>query len=115
MYGNLIGINTMKVMYDSNLSAVDDINFSIPIERAVFIANRIFENKPYTRGLIGVTITDIIDLYQKQGTTWIDMSNDEKARIGVVLDECNYPETLNWKQVDKFMKKMYSTWESEKF
>lgn len=62
MYGNLIGINTMKVMYDQNLTTVDDINFSIPIERAVFIANTIFENKPYTRGLIGVTITDIIDL-----------------------------------------------------
>jgi len=62
MYGNLIGINTMKLLYDNNLNQIDDINFSIPIERAVFIANTFFENKPYERGLIGVTITDIVDL-----------------------------------------------------
>ena len=31
MYGNLIGINTMKVVYDHNYNTVDDLNFSITI------------------------------------------------------------------------------------
>lgn len=66
MYGNLIGLNTMKLAYDSSYTQVDDFNFAIPIDRAVFIANRIFNNKPYNRGKIGITITDIVDLSLSQ-------------------------------------------------
>ena len=61
-YGNLIGLNTLKVLYDDNRNEVDDLNFAIPIDRAVFLANRFFNNKTYTRGLLGITITDIVDL-----------------------------------------------------
>lgn len=62
MYGNVIGINTMKLLYDDSYTSVDDFNFSIPIERAIFMANRFFTNKPYTRGLVGITIVDITDM-----------------------------------------------------
>ena len=62
MYGNLIGLNTMKILRDNNNSEVDDLNFAIPIDRAVFIANKIFEGIPYTRGLLGISIYDIVDL-----------------------------------------------------
>ena len=62
MYGNLIGLNTVKLLYDESYKNIDDFNFSIPVERALFIANKIFNNKKYTRGLIGITSTDIIDI-----------------------------------------------------
>lgn len=61
-YGNLIGLNTMKVLYDDNYNEVDDLNFAIPIDRAAFLANKFFNNKTYTRGFLGITITDIVDL-----------------------------------------------------
>ena len=85
--------------------------------------------KGYIMGFIGAngagkstTISSLLGLIKKDsgiclidGKDIRDMSKLEKAKVGVVLDECNYPETLNWKQVDKFMKKIYSTWDSEKF
>lgn len=61
-YGNLIGLNTMKVVYDDSYNSIDDFNFAIPIDRAIFMANRFFSNAPYTRGLLGITISDIVDM-----------------------------------------------------
>ncbi len=68
-YGNLIGINTMKLLYDDKLTPVDDFNFSIPMERTIFIANQIFENIKFNKGTLGVTIIDIIDLPIADRTT----------------------------------------------
>ena len=62
MYGNLIGLNTMKILRDDNNAEVDDLNFAIPIDRATFIAEKIFNNKHYTRGLLGISIYDVVDL-----------------------------------------------------
>lgn len=70
MYGNLIGLNTMKILYDDNYNEVYDFNFSIPIERAIFIAKRIFSNSPYNRGLLGITISDIVDLSLSERTLY---------------------------------------------
>ena len=85
--------------------------------------------KGYIMGYVGsngagksTTISALLGLIKKDSGTCLidgkdirDMSKDEKSKVGVVLDECNYPETLNWKQVDKFMKKIYSNWDSAKF
>ncbi len=85
--------------------------------------------KGYIMGFIGAngagkstTISALLGLISTDsGVCLIDgkemrnMNKAEKAQVGVVLDECNFPETLNWKQVDKFMKKIYSSWDSEKF
>ncbi|MBQ7902790.1 MAG: ABC transporter ATP-binding protein [Oscillospiraceae bacterium] len=85
--------------------------------------------KGYIMGFVGAngagkstTISALLGLIKPDGgSCLIDgkdmryMNNAEKSQIGVVLDECNFPETLNWKQVDKFMKKIYSSWDSEKF
>ncbi|MBR4035548.1 MAG: ABC transporter ATP-binding protein [Oscillospiraceae bacterium] len=85
--------------------------------------------KGYIMGFIGAngagkstTISSLLGLVNTDGgVCLIDgkemryMNKAEKAQVGVVLDECNFPEVLNWKQVDKFMKKIYSTWDSESF
>ncbi len=75
LYGNLIGINTMKLLYDYSYNEMDDMNFAIPMERATFIANSFFNNKPYTRGKIGITTVALHDL-----------SLEEKQSYGITLD-----------------------------
>lgn len=61
-YGNLIGINTMKIIYDINYNNVDDFNFSIPIDRALFIADKIFNKIDYKKGVLGITTLDLVDM-----------------------------------------------------
>ena len=75
LYGNLIGINTMKLLYDYSYNEMDDMNFAIPMERATFMANSFFNNKPYTRGKIGITTVALHDL-----------SLEEKQSYGITLD-----------------------------
>lgn len=38
-----------------------------------------------------------------------------KENIGVVLDECNFPEVLNAKEINMIMKRIYKTWDENKF
>lgn len=44
-----------------------------------------------------------------------EMTKAEREEIGVVLDECCFPETLNLTEVDRFSKHIYKKWDSEKF
>ncbi|MDO4482416.1 MAG: ABC transporter ATP-binding protein [Bacillota bacterium] len=38
-----------------------------------------------------------------------------KEHIGVVMDDCSFPENLNFKNINLIMKKSYKTWDEEKF
>ncbi len=49
------------------------------------------------------------------GKKFAEMSKAEKEKVGVVLDECCYPETLTYIQIDKFSKHIYKNWDSHKF
>lgn len=42
-------------------------------------------------------------------------SADLKERIGVVMDECGFPETLNLRDIGTIMSKCYRTWDSARF
>lgn len=103
---NAIEIKNLCKIYPSfNLK---DVNLSLP--------------NGYIMGFVGAngagkstTISSLLGLIKADsGSCLIDgkavsqMTKEEKSQIGVVLDECNFPETLTWKQVDKFMKKIYS-------
>lgn len=61
-YGNLIGLNTMKIAYDELNNEIDNFNFVIPMERAIFMANRFFTNTSYNRGMLGISIIDITEM-----------------------------------------------------
>lgn len=63
MYGNVIGLNHMSLLYDNTLNSIEHFNFSIPIERAIFMANKFFNNSEYHKGFIGISITDITDMF----------------------------------------------------
>ena len=110
---NAIEIKNLCKVYPS--FSLKDINLTLP--------------KGYIMGFVGAngagkstTIASLLGLIKTDsgsclinGKPVVQMTKEEKALIGVVLDECNFPETLTWKQVDKFMKKIYSNWDSKKF
>lgn len=41
--------------------------------------------------------------------------NSIKENIGVVMDESSFPDNLNAKEINKFMKRIYKTWDEDKF
>ncbi|WP_312699045.1 ABC transporter ATP-binding protein [Sedimentibacter sp.] len=41
--------------------------------------------------------------------------NSIKENVGVVMDESSFPDNLNAKEINKFMKKIYKTWDENKF
>lgn len=85
--------------------------------------------KGYIMGLIGAngrgkstTLSALLNLVKPDSGTCLingravtEMTKEEKEKIGVVLDECNFPETLNCIQVNKFMKRIYSHWDENYF
>lgn len=44
-----------------------------------------------------------------------DKETSFKEQIGVVFDECNFPTDLKVKDIRKIMRKIYRTWEDDKF
>ncbi len=86
-------------------------------------------SKGYIMGYIGAngrgkstTISSMLGLIKPNaGTCLINgkeisaMTKAEKEEIGVVLDECCYPETLTFIEVDKFSQHIYKKWNSKKF
>lgn len=80
-------------------------------------------------GLIGengagksTTIRLLLDLAKRDGGE-IRVLGEElttekrslKEQIGVVMDECNFPECMNVKGIGRMMKKCYRTWDQNRF
>ncbi len=111
--GNAIEIRNLCKNYPS--FRLKNVNITLP--------------KGYIMGFIGAngrgkstTISALLGLIKADGGSCLidgkpmsEMTKEEKSRVGVVLDECNFPENLTYRQIDRFMKKLYTTWDSEKF
>ncbi len=52
--GNVIGINSMKIVQDD----IEGIGFAIPIEDAIKYANKIVNNEDFNRTYLGITMAD---------------------------------------------------------
>ncbi len=110
---NAIEIKNLRKNYPE--FALRDVNITLP--------------KGYIMGFIGAngrgkstTISCLLGLVKPNSGTCLlngkavtDMTKAEKEEIGVVPDECCYPETLTCVEVDKFSKHIYKNWDSEKF
>lgn len=59
MNGEVVGVNTLKLMSDSSGDDVESFNFCIPINHFVIVANSLAENGSYTRPLMGVSVIDV--------------------------------------------------------
>jgi len=91
-------------------------NISINVPRGVIM------------GLIGengagksTTIKLILDLMRRDSGIITVLGTDVcelksiKEKIGVVMDESCFPENLNVEEINKIMKRIYSTWNDERF
>lgn len=68
------------------------------------------------------TIKLILDLIKKDGgkisvlgTDWESGGKSLRENIGVVMDECSFPELLTVEEVNKVMKHCYRTWKEKTF
>ena len=110
--------NTLEI---KNLSkkypefTLDNINITLP---AGCIMGFIGENGAGK----STTIKAILDLIKKDsgevtifGQTNLSRNQKLKEHIGVVMDECSFPENLNAKEIDKVMNNCYKTWNRTKY
>ena len=108
---NAIVVENLSKKYKGFL--LDDVNFVLP--------------KGCIMGFIGengagksTTIKLILDLIKADSgkVTLLGkgkQDKDLKEQIGVVIDECFYPDNLKIYEIDKMLKKVYKTWNSDVF
>ena len=113
MKANALAINGLTKKYQDFV--LDDVSFSVPCGTIV--------------GLIGengagksTTINAILGLIKKDaGTISIlgkqeeEIDNSIRNQIGVVFDGSNYPDVLSAKKLNNVFKKIYDTWDENRF
>ena len=107
---NAIEIKNLTKKYKG--FALDDISFSLP---SGCILGLIGENGAGK----STTIKAILDMIKPDSgeinVLGQKMSADLKNDIGVVLDEVGLPETINIKNINSIMKKMFRNWDEKGF
>lgn len=74
MRGEVIGVNTLKIMTNDNGDDIETFNFSIPINHFVVVANSLIDRGNYRRPIIGISAIDIKEM---------TLSNREKKNIKI--------------------------------
>lgn len=110
---NIIQIeNLYKKYMDFSL---DHISFSIPRGTIMGLIGENGAGKTTTINLI------LNEIKKDSGTIYImgkDNVTHEKAvkdKIGVVFDECHFPDLFNAYELEQFLKRIYSSWQPEKY
>lgn len=92
--------------------ALNDVSFSVPQGTVMGFVGENGAGK-------STTIKCILNLLKKEhgeillfGKDVVEHELSIKNDIGVVFDDLHVPETLNATQLDKFMKKVFKTWDS---
>lgn len=57
--GNLIGINTIKLVNSGSTTNIESFNYAIPISHFALVSNYLLQGSLYYRPYIGISITDI--------------------------------------------------------
>lgn len=84
MRGEVIGINTLKIMSNDSGDDVETFNFAIASNHFVMVANSLAENGSYKRPLIGITVIDIEN-----------MPLGEREKYGITISEGIYIESVS--------------------
>lgn len=112
---NAISVKNLTKKYDGFL--LDHLTFDIPKGTIVgFIGENGAGKSTTMKALLGLMpIEDgevtLLGHQVKQG----EKEASYKEQIGVVFDECNFPEYLKIKYISKIMKNIYQTWDDKKF
>lgn len=64
--GEVIGVNTLKLMTNGSGESVESFNFAIPINHFVIVANSLAKEGGYSRPKLGVNVIDIVDMSLKE-------------------------------------------------
>lgn len=110
---NAIVIKNLNKSY-SNF-ALKDVNITLPTGYIMGFIGANGAGKSTTINLIlNLTEKDSgsVQVFGKDSTA---LSMAEKSQIGVVLDECCFPETLTIDNIDIILKNVYKNWNSTKF
>ncbi len=112
---NAISVKNLTKQYDGFL--LNHLTFDIPKGTIVgFIGENGAGKSTTMKAMLGLMpIEDgeitLLGHQVKQG----EKEASYKEQIGVVFDECNFPEYLKIKYISKIMKNIYQTWDDEKF
>ena len=96
--GEVIGVNTLKLMSDSSGDDVESFNFAIPINHFVIVANSLTENGIYTRPKLGITVIDLKDMDLKQREEYGITVNNGLYIENIVKNSASYG-ILNSKEI----------------
>ena len=83
MKGEVVGVNTLKIMNNDSGDDVETFNFAIPINHFVIVANSLAENGSYKRPFIGITVIDILD-----------MTLSERSQYAITVNKGIYIESV---------------------
>ncbi|MGL5316438.1 MAG: ABC transporter ATP-binding protein [Peptostreptococcaceae bacterium] len=111
--GNAIEIKNLNKVYDG--FKIDNLNLTVPSGCIMGIIGENGAGKSTTIKLILDIIkkdSGTIKLLGKDSTA---IDKDFKEQIGVVFDDSCFPEELNITHIEKILKKIYKTWNSETF
>lgn len=82
--GEVVGVNTLKIMSNSSGDDVETFNFCIPINHFVKVANTLATKGSYSRPLLGITVIDIKK-----------MSLSDKSKYGISVNKGIYIESIS--------------------
>lgn len=68
--GNLIGINTLKLLNSGTVSNIESFNYSIPISHFALVADYLLKGSLYYRPYISITIIDVRLLTMQERQTY---------------------------------------------
>ena len=95
--------------------SLKDVSFSLPKGYIMGFIGKNGSGKSTTIGIaLGLKKADS-GVCQILGENSYKLSSETKEKIGVVLDECCLPGTLNYVQINKVLSDIYKNWDSEKF
>ncbi len=110
---NILELNHVTKRYPG--FALEDVSFALP---SGCVMGFIGENGAGK----STTIKLILDLLRRDageikifGENTADVPVQRKEQIGVVMDECNFPEAMTATNITKMMAKCYRTWDGTRF
>lgn len=89
MKGEVIGVNTLKLMSNENGEDVESFNFSIPINHFVNVSNSLVDTGTYSRPIIGISVIDIRDMTLKERE-----NNEINVNKGIYIESVSNSDSL---------------------
>lgn len=94
---------------------LDDISFKVPQGSIVGLIGENGAGKSTTINTILGLISKDMGNIEILGKQYTEIDNTIRNQIGVVFDGNNFPETLSVKKLNNVFKRIYSTWDENKY